>query len=115
VSALVPIAHTVLAAVLALYAVLGVAALGSSMIVGLLVIVMPLLGAVLFATREWQVGRGPWTARLADVAALAFAVLFAGQAGTLMWLLAVVAACAAVVGFVGTLTTDVPRRAGWRL
>jgi hypothetical protein len=131
---LVPVVHAVLAAMLTLVGALVVAsivavtgrtnaendphglvdAFGTMGVWALILILLPLVGAVLLGIRDWQAGRGALVIRSADVAGLVFAGLLVRGEGTTWWWLAIGIAAAAVAGLVASATTPAPQRDGWR-
>lgn len=125
--ALVPALHTLLAAAVGVLAVIGLFGTGSGdsggaapvAVVGdvrfAAFVVLPLVGIVMLGLFDWQMGRGAFILRAADIAVFALAAieLSLGTTGLARWLaggMAIVAAC----GLAASLVIEQPRRAGFR-
>src|SRR4051794_26098112 len=121
-SAVVPVVHTVLAGGIGILAVIGMfgtdsgesaAIIGGSQFA--LFVVLPMVGIVMLGLFDWQMGRGSWILRAADVAVFALATveLSLGTSGIVRWLVGGVALLAAA-GLAATFLITPPRRAGFR-
>ena len=78
-------------------------------------IVLPQIGIVALGLFDWQMGRGPWILRAADVAVfiLGMLELSLGSVGVARWLAGLIALLAAA-GIATSILIEPPRRAGWR-
>ncbi|HEY7133008.1 MAG TPA: hypothetical protein VH440_12210 [Candidatus Limnocylindrales bacterium] len=125
--ALVPTLHTLLASAVGVLAVIGLFGTGSTdssggagvTVVGgaqfAAFLVLPLVGIVMFGLWDWQMGRGAWILRAADVAVFALAALelSLGTTGFGRWLAGGMAILAAS-GVAASIVVERPRRAGFR-
>ena len=80
-----------------------------------LLIVLPQIGIVALGLFDWQMGRGPWMLRAADVAVFVVGMLelSLGSVGIARWLAGGIALLAAT-GVATSIVIEPPRRAGWR-
>jgi hypothetical protein len=78
-------------------------------------IVLPQIGIVALGLFDWQMGRGPWILRAADVAVFVLGMLelSLGSVGVARWLAGAIALLAAT-GIATSILVEPPRRAGWR-
>jgi hypothetical protein len=113
-----------LAATVAMLAVIGLFGTGDADSAGTTVvggfgfnffIVLPQIGIIALGLFDWQLGRGTWIVRAADVAAfvLAWLELSLGTVGLGRDLAGAIALLAAG-GLAASILIEPPRRAGWR-
>ena len=78
-------------------------------------IILPQIGIVALGLFDWQMGRGPWILRAADVAVFVLGMLelSLGSIGVARWLAGAIALLAAT-GIATSIVVEPPRRAGWR-
>ena len=78
-------------------------------------VVLPQIGIVALGLFDWQMGRGPWVLRAADVAVFVLGMLelSLGSVGVARWLAGAIALLAAA-GVATSIVIEPPRRAGWR-
>ena len=78
-------------------------------------VVLPQIGIVALGLFDWQMGRGPWVLRAADVAVFVLGMLelSLGSVGVARWVAGAIALLAAT-GVATSIVVEPPRRAGWR-